>query len=164
MLQKSFMRILSIIILVLISFNVQAQEERDSTLRNCPVFITDTVSSNNFFIEARPAILKVYRVKGKLTVAVDQKGQLVSLYFHTKRLKTGSYSIAPGSRRSKEVEAIYSFRSGEQASYIPISSGKIDVSFDKDKDHWVLKLNGMIANLVERSVTYYKAYGTLYLK
>ena len=132
MLQKSFMRILSIIILVLISFNVQAQEERDSTLRNCPVFITDTVSSNNFFIEARPAILKVYRVKGKLTVAVDQKGQ--------------------------------SFRSGEQASYIPISSGKIDVSFDKDKDHWVLKLNGMIANLVERSVTYYKAYGTLYLK
>ena len=164
MLQKSFMRILSIIILVLISFNVQAQEERDSTLRNCPVHITDTISSNNFFIEARPSVLKVYRVKGKLTVAVEQKGQFVSLYFHVKRLKTGTYSIAPGSRGSKEVEAIYSFKSGDQASYIAISSGKIDVSFNKETDHWVLKLNGMIANLVERSVTYYKVFGDLNIK
>ncbi|MEO5948660.1 MAG: hypothetical protein ABIP79_17730 [Chitinophagaceae bacterium] len=158
------MRILSIIILISISFTVQAQEERDSTLRSCPVFITDTVSSNNFFIEARPAILKVYRVKGKLTIAVEQKGQYVSLYFHAKSLKTGSYSIVPGSRGSKEVEGIYSFRSGDQASYIAISSGKIDVSYDKETDHWVLNLNGMISNLVERTLTYYKVYGKLYLK
>ncbi len=162
--QKLFMRISSIIILVLISFNVQAQEERDSTLRTCPVFITDTVSSNNFFIEARPAILKVYRVKGKLTVAVDQKGQLVSLYFHDKKLKSGKYKIVPGSRGSNEVEAIYSFKSGEQASYIEISSGTITVSYDNETNFWLLKLNGMLANLVDRSVTYYKVYGDLYIK
>jgi hypothetical protein len=142
----------------------KAQVERDTTLNRCPVFITDTVSTNNFFIEARPAILKVYRVKGKLTVAVDQKGQLLSFYFHDRRLKTGKYDISPGSRGGREVEALYSFKSGEQVSYISLNSGTIDVTYDKTTKFWFLKVNGMIANLVERSVTYYKVKADLYIK
>jgi hypothetical protein len=142
----------------------KAQVERDTTLNRCPVFITDTVSTNNFFIEARPAILKVYRVKGKLTVAVDQKGQLLSFYFHDRRLKTGKYDISPGSRGGREVEALSSFKSGEQVSYISLNSGTIDVTYDKTTKFWFLKVNGMIANLVERSVTYYKVKADLYIK
>ncbi|HRF19329.1 MAG TPA: hypothetical protein PK977_14235, partial [Chitinophagaceae bacterium] len=61
--------------------SANAQTERDTVLKRCPVFITDTVSSNNFFIEARPATLKVYRVKGKLTIAVEQRDQFFTLFF-----------------------------------------------------------------------------------
>lgn len=158
------MRTLIISLLILFSFSAVAQEERDSTLRNCPVFITDTISSNNFFIEARPAILKVYRVRGKLTIAVDQKGQLLSFYFHSKRLKEGTYEIDPGSRGGREVEAIYSFKSGEQSSYISLSSGTINVTYNKETDFWNLKINGMIANLVERDISYFKVKADLYIK
>lgn len=158
------MKVVTFFLFLFISFTAKAQIERDSTLRNCPVFVTDTVSSNNFFIEARPAILKVYRVKGKLTIAVDQRGQLVSFYFHVKRLKTGSYKIMPGSRGSNEVEAIYSFKSGEQASYISLSSGNIEVTYDKESEFWNLKVNGMIANLVERDVSYFKVKADLKIK
>lgn len=158
------MRILSIILLIFFSFNANAQEERDTTLRTCPVFITDIVSTNNFFIEARPAILKVYRTRGKLTVAVDQNGQLVSFYFHTKKLKTGTYQIKPGSRSNDEVEGMYSFRSGDQASFIAISSGTIDVSLDEKTTFWDLKINGMIANLVETNVTYFNVKADLKIK
>lgn len=158
------MRSLLMLITLFFVCQAKAQVERDTTLNRCPVFITDTVTSNNFFIAARPAILKVYRVKGKLTVAVDQKGQLVSFYFHDKRLKTGKYEIAPGSRGSREVEAVYSFKSGDQASYISLNSGTIDVSYDKTTKFWFLKVNGMIANLVERSITYYKVKADLYIR
>ncbi len=158
------MRTFIIFLLILLSFNLNAQEDRDSTLSNCPVYITDTVSTNNFFIEARPSLLKVYRVRGKLTIAVDQKGQLVSFYFHSRRLKEGTYDIMPGSRGSMEVEAIYSFKSGEQASYISLSNGTIDVSYNKETEYWNLKVNGLIANLVERDVSYFRVKANLFIK
>lgn len=158
------MRISFIILAIFFYGNLYAQEERDSTIRRCPIYLIDTVTNNNFFVEARPAILKVYRIRGKLTVAVDQSGQLVSFYFHDKRLKEGKYVISPGSRGSREVEAIYSFRVGEQASFITISSGTIMVSYDKEKELWLMKVDGLVANLVERSVTYYKLKADLYFK
>ena len=157
---RSFLLIISFFIVC----HAKAQVERDTTLNRCPVFLTDTVTVNNFFVEARPAILKVYRIRGKLTVAVDQKGQLVSFYFHDKRLKTGKYEIVPGSRGSREVEAIYSFKSGDQVSFLTLNSGTIEVSYDKESQFWFLKINGMIANLVERSVSYYKLKADLYIK
>lgn len=154
------------IFLVIMAFCLQAnaQEERDTILKRCPVAITDTVSSNNFFIEALPCTLKVYRVKGKLTIQVQQKDQFFTVFFHAKRLGNGTYTIAKGSRGNKEVEATYSFRSGEQVSYIEVSSGKLDVSYDKEKKQWLVKVNGMIANMVDRSVTYYRAKANLILK
>src|SRR5688572_20366076 len=100
----------SILLALFFSMQVRAQVERDTTLSRCPVFVTDTVSSNNFFIEARPAILKVYRVKGDLTIRVEQRDQFFTLLFHSRRLKAGNYEIESGSKSRREIEATYSFR------------------------------------------------------
>jgi hypothetical protein len=133
-----------------------AQVERDTVLKRCPVFITDTATSNNFFIEGRAVTLKVFRVKGKLTIAFEQKDQFLTFFFHEKRLRSTKYTIEPGSRGKNEVEATYSFKYGDQASYINLSKGTMDVSYDKEKKIWIVKVNGMISNLVDRSVTYYR--------
>lgn len=156
---------MSILLMVMLfSLPLFSQEERDTVLRRCPIAITDTVSSNNFFIEAMPATLKVYRVKGKLTVQVQQKDQFFTLFFHGKRLKTGNYDIAVGSRGNSEVEATYSFKGGEQVSYINVSGGKLEVSQDKVTRIWKIRVAGTIANMVERTVTYYRAKGDLYIR
>lgn len=158
------MRFHILLFTLILSLPGLSQQERDTILKRCPVAITDTVSVNNFFIEALPATLKVYRVKGKLTIQVQQKDQFFTIFFHSKRLKNGSYDIAIGSRGGNEVEATYSFRSGEQVSYINVANGKLDAIYDKEKKIWNVKVNGMIANLVDRSVTYYRAKANLILK
>ncbi|MEQ1676289.1 MAG: hypothetical protein ABL876_06300 [Chitinophagaceae bacterium] len=158
------MRFILLVIVMVLAVPVFSQQERDTILKRCPVAITDTVSVNNFFIEALPCTLKVYRVKGKLTIQVQQKDQFFTVFFHSKRLKNGSYDIAIGSRGGSEVESTYSFKSGDQVSYINVSSGKLEASYDKLKKLWRVKVNGMIANLVDRSVTYYRAKADLTLK
>jgi hypothetical protein len=146
------------------AFSVCAQQERDTVLKRCPIAITDTMTSNNFFIEALPSTLKVYRVKGKLTIQVQQKDQFFTLFFHDKKLRNSTYTIEMGSRGRSEIEATYSFKSGDQASYINVARGKVESAFDKEKGMWHVKVNGMIANLVERSVTYYRAKADLWVK
>jgi len=158
------MRLFILSLIILSSLGASAQEERDTTLNRCPIFITDTLTSNNFFIEARPAKLKVDRIKGDLTIVVEQKDQFFTLFFRDKRLKTGKYKININPGGSRELAAKYSFRSGDQVSYVNVSNGTVDVSFDKEKKLWKLKINGLIANLVERSVTYYRVRGDLTLK
>ncbi len=158
------MRILFILLLSVFSVVVSAQETRDTILKRCPVYITDTVSSNNFFIEGLPVTLRVYRVKGDLTVQFQQRDQFFTLFFHIKRLKNKVYEIDDGSRSRKEVEAAYSFKSGDQVSYISVSKGRLEVFFDKEKDMWRLTVNGLIRNLVERSVTYYRVKTDFYIK
>ena len=158
------MRFLFLVIVFAFSLPAFSQQERDTVLKRCPVAITDTVSVNNFFIEALPATLKVYRVRGKLTIQVQQKDQFFTIFFHDKKLRNTSYNIEMGSRGRSEVEITYSFKSGDQASYINVSSGKLESSFDKAKGMWPIKVNGMITNLVERSVTYYKAKADLWVK
>lgn len=157
------MRILLTLLALLFFSSARSQVERDTVLKRCPVYITDTVTSNNFFIEARPATLKVYRVKGKLTIAVEQRDQFFTLFFHDRKLRSGKYDISPGSRGGREVEATYSFKTGDQASYIVLSKGSVDVSFDKEKNMWLLKVYGLIANMVERSVTYYRVKADLFV-
>jgi hypothetical protein len=141
-----------------------AQESRDTVLSRCPVFITDTVSVNNFFIEARPATLKVYRVRGDLTIVIEQKDQFFSLFFHERKLRNTTYKIEPGSRGRNEVETTYSFRSGDQSAYINVSNGTIQSTFDKDKKMWKLKVNGMIASMSDRTLSYYKARAEFWVK
>jgi hypothetical protein len=158
------MRILFLVIITSISFKVFAQEERDTILSRCPVFITDTVSSNNFFIEFQPSTIKVYRAKGNLTIRIQQKDQFFTIFFNTKKLKSTKYKILYGANNRDEVEAKYSFRSGPSASYVDVSSGTIESLFDKEKDLWHIRLNGMLANLVERSVTYYRVRADFYIK
>ncbi len=143
------------------SMAVNAQSESDTTLTHCPVFITDTVTANNFFIEARPVLMKVYRVKGKLTIRVEQKDQFFTLYFHEKKLRNTTYKIQAGSTGKSEVEAAYSFRSGDQSSYISVSKGSIDCFFDTEKKSWQLSISGLIINQVERAVTHYRVKGKL---
>lgn len=146
-------------------FFIQAygQADLDTTLPRCPVFITDTVSTNNFFIAARPAVVKVYRVKGKLTIRVEQKDQFFTLYFHDKKLKNTTYTIQPGSRGKAEVEAAYSFRSGDQSSFISVSRGMVETVFDETKQQWQLRVSGLIINQVERTATHYRVKAEFWL-
>ena len=157
------MRTLILIFLASVSMSAFAQQERDTVYKRCPLFITDTVSSNNFFIEGLPATLKVDRVRGDLVVTVQQKDQFFTIFFRDKKLNSGKYKIKinPGGR---DAAVKYSFRSGDQVSYVNVSSGLIETSFDKEKNLWRLKINGMIANMVERSVTYYRVKAELYFK
>ena len=157
------MRILLLFTLIFFSGTLFAQDKGDSILRRCPVFITDTASQNNFFIEGMPCTLRVYRVKGELTVQVQQRDQFFTLFFHIRNLKNKVYTIDDGSRKRKEVEAAYSFKSGDQVSFISVSKGKLEVSFDKEKDMWRLVVNGTIRNMVERSVTYYRVKSDFYI-
>ncbi|MBC7874752.1 MAG: hypothetical protein H7Y01_12190 [Ferruginibacter sp.] len=158
------MRRLILSLVIFLPLSLLAQEERDTTLKRCPVFITDTVSSNNFFIEARPAILKVYRVKGDLTIVIEQKDQFFTMFFNDKKLRNTKYKISVNPRGNNGLAAKYSFRSGEQVSYVNVASGSVEAAFDEAKQMWRVKVNGMIANLVERSVSYYKVRADFYVK
>lgn len=158
------MRYLFLFISFLVSAGLRAQTSRDTVLSRCPVFITDTVSMNNYFLEARPATMKVYRVRGDLTVVVEQKDQMFSLFFHEKRLRSTTYDIEPGSKGRGEVESTYSFRSGDQVAYIVLSKGTVQSSYDKVKKLWTLKVNGLLSNMSERNVSYYRVKAELVLK
>ena len=158
------MRTCFLVIVILYSLTSSAQEERDTVLKRCPVYITDTVSSNNFFLEFQPSTIKVYRGKGKLVVEIRQRDQFFTMFFRDKRLDDKKYKIRVGARDNDEVEAKYSFRSGQQVSYVDVSSGVVETSFDKEKDLWHFKVNGLLKNLVERSITYYKVKADFYIR
>jgi len=158
------MRIFFLFSFIIISFVASAQQERDTQLYRCPVYITDTMSSNNFFLEFQPSTLKVYRAKGRLTVVVEQRDQYFSLFFNEKKLDEGNYKIIRGGRKKNNVEVKYSFRSDNQVSYVDVSKGTVEASFDKERDLWRLKVNGLMANFVGRSVTYFRVRADLYVK
>ena len=158
------MRLITLFFVMIVSLSAHSQLERDTVLSRCPLFITDTATSNNFFIEARPATLKVYRVRGDLTIVIEQRDQFFTMFFRDKRLKNGKYKINLNPDGRGELAAKYSFRSGDQVSYVNVSNGTVETSYDKEKKLWRLKVNGMIANLVERSVTYYKVRSDFTIK
>ena len=158
------MRTFILSLFIISSLTVSAQQERDTIYRRCPLYITDTVSSNNFFIEGLPATITVDRVKGDLKIIIKQKDQFFTMFFRDKRLKNTKYKFSVSPDGGNELIAKYSFRSGDQVSYVNVSSGTIDVTFDKEKKLWRLKVNGMIANLVERAVTYYRVRADFYIR
>ena len=158
------MRLFFLSLVMMFSLSVTAQIERDTTLSRCPVFIIDTVSGNNYFNEARSAILKVYRVKGDLVIAIEQKDQTFTLFFKDKRLKYSKYKIQTNPDTRNEIAAKYSFRIGDQVSYLNVSSGTVEVLYDKVKEQWGLKLNGLLANYLERSVSFYKVKANFVVK
>ena len=158
------MRIFILLLVTTLSMSAFAQQERDTVYKRCPLFITDTSTANNFFLEALPATVKVYRERGDLTIAIEQREQFFTMFFRDKRLKNTKYKFKKGARKSSEIEAKYSFRSGVQVSYVDVSSGTVETTFDKEKNLWHIKINGMLANMVERSVTYYRARADFYIK
>jgi hypothetical protein len=153
------MRIAILYMVLIFSLPAAAQQERDTVYRRCPLYITDTVSSNNFFIEGLPATITVDRLKGDLKIIIKQKDQFFTLFFADKRLKNTKYKIG-----GRELTAKYSFRSGDQVSYVDVSTGTAETSYDKEKKLWRIKVNGLIANLVERSVTYYRVRTDFYIR
>jgi hypothetical protein len=150
------MRFYFLVTLALSSLASSAQVERDTVLSRCPVAITDTVSSNNFFIEARPCTLHVYRSQGDLTIVIEQKEQFFTLDFREKRLRNTKYKITKNPSGKSELRVKYSFRSGDQVSYVDVINGTVETTYDKVTKIWKLKVTGMIANMVERTITYYK--------
>jgi hypothetical protein len=148
---------------ILASLSVAAQQERDTVYKRCPLYITDTVSSNNFFIEGLPATVKVDRVKGNLTIAIQQKDQLFTMFFNERKLRNSKFKIEANGGKNREVIAKYSFGSAGQVSYVNVSKGTVECLFDKEKDLWHLKVLGTIINMVERSVTYYKVKADFYI-
>jgi len=152
------------ILAILFSSIVSAQQEGDTVLKRCPVYITDTVSANNYFLEFQPSTIRVFRGHGKLTIEIRQREQYFTMFFRDKRLNNTKYKIRVGADDNDEVAVKYSFRSGEQVSYVDISSGTIETNFDKEKDLWHIKVNGLLKNLVERSVTYYKVRADFYIR
>jgi hypothetical protein len=156
------MRVIFMVMLMFFSGTVLAQLERDTLLKRCPVYITDTITSNNFFLEFQPSTLKVDRVRGNLTIVLQQRDQYFSLFFHDNKLKNSKYTILRGSSGKTNVEAKYSFRAGEQVSFVDVRSGTVEAIFDPEKGLWHLKVSGTIANLVERTVTYYRVRAEFY--
>src|SRR5258706_4933138 len=158
------MRYLFLIIGTCFSIAAFAQDERDTVMPRCPIYIVDTLTSNNFFLEYQPSTLKVYRSKGDLTIVIQQKDQFFTLFFNDNKLKNRKYDIRKEARKNDEVSAKYSFRSGQQVSYVDVFKGTVESSFNKEKDMWELKINGLIANLIERSISYYKVKADLFIK
>ncbi len=140
------------------------QQERDTTLNRCPVYITDTLTSNNFFLEHQPSTIRVYRAKGALVIVVEQRDQYFSLFFKDRKLKSGSkYKIGTGAGKKVAVNAKYSFRSGGTASYVNVASGFVEAFYDKEKEHWQVKVTGLMPNMVGRSVTYFRVRADFFI-
>lgn len=159
------MKYLVLLITMIFSLSVSAQKEKDTLLNNCPVFITDSVSSNNFFLSHQPSTVKVYRSHGDLTITVEQREQFFTLFFGVKSFddkKKYKITGSPGSK--KEVLAKYSFRSGDQVSYVNMTNGTVETSFNKETKLWNVKVNGLLANFVGQSVTYFKVRADLFIR
>ena len=146
------------IIALLFSSFLQAQKTSDSLYRKCPVAVMDTVTGNNYFIERQSAQVKVYRLSGDLRIVVEQRNQFFTIMFHLRKLKNkAKYTISSDAAARDEVTAKYSFKSGEDVAYIDVSSGQVETTYDKVTKLWRIKLTGLIANLGESRVSYFKA-------
>ena len=146
-----------------ISLSAAAQKDKTTVLEICPVFITDTVSSNNFFIEFQPSTIKVYRSKGGLVVRIEQKEQFFTLLFNKNNLKNSKYKVDSYANSKKEVAAKYSFRIGSQVSYVNMTSGAVETNFNKETSLWHIKVNGLLSNYIGPSVTYFKVKAEFYI-
>jgi hypothetical protein len=150
------MKPLVFIFLLIISCRVAAQEEGDTVYSRCPVAITDTSGYNNYFTPHQSATVRLEKIKGGLVITIQQRDQFFTMFFRQKKLDERKYKIKVGADDKNELDAKYSFRSGSRASYVNVTSGTVDVTYNKEAHVWNLKVDGMLSNLVERSVAYYK--------
>ena len=159
------MKIIYSIILLMVSTSVFSQHEGDTTYKRCPVAILDTATGNNYFIEHQPASVKAYRNSGDFTIVIEQKGQLFTMIFGERKLSSkGKYKITTSSSAGNhELRAKYSFKSGGSVAYIDVSSGKAETSYDKATKLWHIKFNGLIGNMGDTRVTYFKATADFFI-
>lgn len=158
------MRIIFLSVLIAVSFSVSAQKEMDTVVKRCPVYITDTTGYNNYFLEFQPATIRIDRAKGDLQIVVEQKDQFFSLFFGKKHLENRLYKIKSNAKSNKEVAAKYSFRSGDQVSYVTVTSGTIETIFNKETKLWNIKVNGLLSNYVGRNISYFKVKADFFIR
>jgi len=159
------MKKLIVLFFVFMSICSYAQRETDSVYARCPVGVLDTLTGNNYFIAHQPATVKAYRNHGDFVVVVEQRGQYLTLMFHTRNLRSKKkYKITLDDNGRAELTAKYSFRSGESVAFIDVSSGTVETTYDKVTKLWHLVVNGLIANMGDTKVTYFKAKGDFYIK
>lgn len=159
------MKIIFCISVLLVNSSLFAQHEGDSVYKRCPIGIIDTATGNNYFIEHQPATVKAYRNNGNFTIVIEQKSQFFTMFFQTRKLSyKGRYDIAVGDAGRSDVIAKYSFKSGESVAFIDVSSGKVETIYDKTTKLWQIKVNGLIANMGDTRVTYFKAKGDFYIR
>lgn len=143
---------------------MHAQKSGDTVYTRCPIAITDTSGYNNYFTSHQPATVKVEKLKGNIVITVQQREQYYTMFFRTKKFSDKKYKIVVGAGDKNELDAKYSFRSAGRASYVNTTSGTVEIKFNKDTQLWDLKINGMLSNLVERSVAYYKVKADFSIK
>jgi hypothetical protein len=152
------------VLLFVVSFSATAQKDSDSLYRECPVAILDTATGNDYFIAHQSATVKAYKSGGDIRVVIEQKNQFFSIFFNTRKLKSrGKYSISIGALARDEARAKYSFRSGESIAVIDVGSGVVETMYDKTTKLWRIKLTGLIANMGETRVSYFKAKADFYI-
>ena len=150
--------------LIVFSFSVSAQKEMDTIVKRCPVYLTDTSGYNNYFLEYQPATIRIDKAKGDLSVVIEQRDQFFSLFFGKKHLENTVYKIKSSAKKNSEVAAKYSFKSGDQVSYVTVTSGTVETSFNKETKLWNIKVNGILSNFVGTGVSYFKVKADFYIK
>jgi hypothetical protein len=150
--------------ILFVSISAKAQEEGDTLYSRCPIAVTDTSGYNNYFTSHQNAVVKVERINKNLVITIQQRDQFFTLFFKQKKLTERKYNIVQGADDKDELDAKYSFRSGGRASYINATSGTVDVSFNEDTGLWGLKINGLLKNLIERTIAVYKVKGEISIK
>ncbi len=161
------MKIILFIAVLLVSSSAFSQHEGDSVYKRCPIAVKDTATGNNYFIEHQPATVKTYRNKGNYTIVIEQKNQFFTMFFRVRGFSTkkkSTYSISTDANSNGELSAKYSFRSGESVAFIDVSSGKAETSYDKVTKLWHIKVTGLIANMGDTRVTYFKAMADFYVR
>jgi len=159
------MKCLILFFMLFASSGLFAQRGGDSLYSRCPVGVLDTATGNNYFISHQPATVKAYRNHGDFVVVIEQRGQFFTMFFHVRKLKTkGRYQISTDDGGRAEVTAKYSFRSGESVAFIDVSSGVVETTYDKITKLWHIVVNGLIANMGDTKVTYFKAKADFYIK
>ncbi len=161
------MKIIFIIAFLFVSSSAFSQHEGDSVYKRCPIAIKDTATGNDYFIEHQPATVKTYRNKGNYTIVIEQKNQFFTMFFRDSRFSTkrkSTYHISTDANSNGELSAKYSFRSGESVAFIDVSSGKVETTYDKATKLWHIQLTGLIANMGDTRVTYFKATGDFYIR
>jgi hypothetical protein len=159
------MKLIILIPVILMSFSVSAQKEEDTLYKICPVSVLDTATGNDYFIEHQPATVKTSRNGGDIKIVIEQKNQFFTLFFHTRKFKSkGKYKILPDAISNDEVSAKYSFRSGESVAYIDVSKGMIETLYDKATKLWHVKITGLIANMGDTRVSYFKAKADFFIR
>ncbi len=161
------MKIIFFITFLLVYSVAFSQHEGDSVYKRCPVAVKDTATGNNYFIEHQPATVKTYRNKGNYTIVIEQKNQFFTMFFRVSRFSTkrkSTYNISTDANSNGELSVKYSFRSGESVAFIDVSSGKAETTYDKTTKLWHVKLTGLIANMGDTRVTYFKATADFYIK